>query len=331
MAPELPQIPVVSWRNQVSRHDLSPTPIQKSGSAGHSSVVGDGGYAKQLAHSTATTNQSSQDCDENPAVEDEIQHLGGGVIPKDGLDEPMDRKPMETLPEISLSQGLENRLRTAMKKSAGKEAIETRFVPIDEINTILDHRSVLRELQTLNLGGDHDLSALAHQICSVHEGKSPLDGKETKTTRRRIFATLVLIEAGRAIVEVLREGLYDWDLPLVLDSTDPVHSRLVKRGADGSLHTVSFSKDWTPYRQSAFVSCQWQLSSPVFEMRTQVGAKIIHYRLHPHSILPITEIEGEERQGGFSSVSKIKLHPAHRKSMAKVSKYTNTLARAAEN
>ncbi|KAK6206037.1 hypothetical protein LQW54_007976 [Pestalotiopsis sp. IQ-011] len=302
--------------NEVSRNDLSPTSIHRTGSAAKSSIIGDGGYAKQLAHSTAATHQSSNDREEGLAVDDDIQYVGGGIISRDTPGELAD----EDSPQLRPVEGLEVRLRKAMRDSAGKETMEKRFVPIDDIDKILDHQSVLRELKTLSLGGDQDLRNLAHQICSVHKGKKSLqDDKETQTTRRRIFATLVLMEEAKAILEVVREGLYDWDLPLVPDSTDPVHPRLAKQNNDNSLSPVAFSKDWSAYKHGVFASCQWQLSSPCFEMRTQVDAKINHYRLHSNSILPITEVEGDDRHGGFSSVSKIKMHPAHRNLMAKVS------------
>ncbi|KAI0176645.1 kinase-like domain-containing protein [Pestalotiopsis sp. NC0098] len=326
MEPE-PLDTLLPWdtANEVSRNDLSPTSIHRAGSAAKSSIVGDGGYAKQLAHSTAATHQSSNDREEGLAVEDNIQYIGGGIGSKDANGKPADETPEESGPELRPAEGLEARLRKAMRESTGKETTEKRFVPIDDIDRILDNQSVLRELKTLSLSGNQDLRHLAYQICSVHTGKrSPRDDKETQTTRRRIFATLVLMEEAKAILEVVREGLYDWDLPLVSDSTDPVRPRLAKQNNDKSISPVAFSKDWSAYKHGVFANCQWQLSSPCFEMRTQVDAKINHYRLHPHSILPITEVEGNDRHGGFSSVSKIKMHPAHRNLMAKEASSTNS-------
>lgn len=311
------------WRsqNEFSRADLAPAQITTTPSAGHSSVVGDAGYAKRLAHSTAPTHQLSHNCKEGLAAEDDLQYVGGGVGSKEPNDHSTDEDSSEMETELYALDGLERCLRMAMIESAGKDATERRFVPVNEIDRIISPRSVLRELKTLPLSQDADLSVITHQICSVHEGISPLDGKETKTNRRRIFATLALIQETAAIQEVIREGLYDWDLPLALDPTDPGHYRLARRNPDGSLRRVSFSQKWSPYQHEAFSRCQWQLSSPCFEMRTHVGAKINHYPLNPSSILPIIEIDGEDRQGGFSTVSKIKLHPAHRESMSGVRKH----------
>ncbi|KAF3004728.1 hypothetical protein E8E14_008792 [Neopestalotiopsis sp. 37M] len=310
--------PLVPWHtpNELSSADWAPGMATTPDSADHSSVVGDGGYAKQLAHSTAATHQSSHGTEESLKVEDDLQYMGGGV----GLKQPDDHGPVEDQldaePELRAAESLERCLRVAMIESAAKEATERLFVPVDEIDRIASLKSVLRELKTLGLGQDQDPNDIAHQICSVHDGISPLDGKATKTNRRRILATLALIEETAAIQDVLREGLYDWDLPLALDRTDPGQYRLARRNADGSLSPVAFSQNWSAYQLEAFSRCQWQLSSPCFEMRTHVGAKIKHYRLNAHSILPITEIDGDDRQGGFSTVSKIKLHPAHRKSMS---------------
>ncbi|ETS88089.1 hypothetical protein PFICI_01917 [Pestalotiopsis fici W106-1] len=325
---EAPTPPVIPWhtQNELSRADLAPERTKTANSAAHSSIVGDGGYAKQLAHSTAATHQSSHDYDENLAVEDDLQYIGGGIGSKQASDDALDEDSTAAEPELRAPDGLERCLRMAMVDSAGKEATEKRFVPVDEIDRIVNLKSVLRELKTVNLGRDQDPNDIAHQICSVHEGKSPLDGKETKTNRRRIFATLALIRETAAVQEVLREGLYDWDLPLALDTTDRGHHRLARRNADGSLRLVSFSRSWSPYQHEAFSRCQWQLSSPCFEMRTNVEAKIMHYRLNAHSILPITKIDGEDRHGGFATVSKIKLHPAHRKSISRDQDSTSWLA-----
>lgn len=324
------KITILSWdpSNEVSRNDLSPAPDHAAGSADHSSVVGGGGYAKQRAHSTAGTAQSS-DKPELPA-EDDIQHVFGGISPDHAINNSTNSNSVETELKLSPVERLEYRLRRAMKESVGKETRKRRFVPIDEIDHIVDHEAVLHELEH-SLSTDEDKSDLAHQVCSVHKGKSPLDDKETKTTRRRIFAVLVLIEETKAIKGVVREDLYDWDLPLFLESTDPENPLLTKRNANGDLQPVYFTKNWPLFKYDAFTNCQWQLSSPFFEMRTQIGAKINHYHLHPQSILPIIDIQGEDRQGDFSSISKIKLHPAHRKPMAKVSKCMTTRARAIDN
>lgn len=325
---EEPASPVMAWhaQNELSRSDLAPDRTVTADSAGHSSVVGDGGYAKQLAHSTAATHQSSHDCEESLAVEDDLQHVGSGIGSKQPSDHPTDEDITEVEPDLGTTDTLERCLRMAMIQSARKETTERLFVPVVEIDRIINLKSVLHELKTLGLGQDEDLDDIAHQICSVHEGSSPLDGKETKTNRRRIFATLALIQETAAIQEVLKEGLYDWDLPLALDTTDRGHHRLARRYADGSLRLVSFSQKWSAYQHEAFSRCQWQLSSPCFEMRTRVGTKIKHYPLDPSSILPITEIDGDDRQGGFSTVSKIKLHPAHRKSISGTRCSTSWLA-----
>lgn len=322
------QAPIVPWHpeNELSRADLAPGRTTTAASAAHSSVVGDGGYAKQLAHSTAATHQSPHDSEEGLVVEDDLQHVGGAIGSKQLDNHSMVKDSTEVGSELPVPDTLERCLRVAMVESAGKEAAERLFVPVDEIDRIINFKSVLRELKTLTLGQDRDLNEIANQICSVHEGISPFDGKETKTNRRRIFATLVLIQDTAAILEVLREGLYDWHLPLALDTTDRGYHRLARRNTDGSLSLVSFPQKWSPYQHEAFSRCQWQLSSPCFEMRTHVGAKIKHYPLSAHSILPIIEIDGEDRQGGFSTVSKIKLHSAHRKSMSRV-RNPNAVAR----
>ncbi|KAI0182699.1 kinase-like domain-containing protein, partial [Xylaria flabelliformis] len=203
-----------------------------------------------------------------------------------------------------------------MVHSRGRDSGQKSFVPVDDLDSIINADTILRELERLRIAPDGSMEEYTKQICGIHKGKSPQDGKITITTRRRIFATLVLINQTPAISEIINGNLYDWDLPLALDILRPGFPQLVRKRVGDKPDPVAFSQNWPPYQHEAFFSCQWQLLSPYIEMRAQPSAKINHYPLDPNIILPITTISGPDRRGGFGNVSKIKIHAAHRNTLS---------------
>ncbi|KAI1132461.1 kinase-like domain-containing protein [Nemania abortiva] len=202
------------------------------------------------------------------------------------------------------------RLRCAMVKSNVLNFEEKAFIPGDDLDSILDLNAVVAELEEAGKVPSEKLNYYANQICEVHNGKSPQDGQTTSTTRRRIFATLVLIDQTPAILKVIEEGLYDWDLPLSFDASDRIHPRLLRKGNGGEPDPVAFSQDWIFVHVQNFFDYQWRLLSPYIEMRTRECAEINHYLLDHNIILPFTHLSGSKK------TSKIKIHPAHRNSLS---------------
>ncbi|KAI1179868.1 kinase-like domain-containing protein [Nemania sp. FL0916] len=272
------------WReeNRISRDDIDSGHIIPSLSACHTSVVEDGGDAQQLAQHSSTYS-------ERP----------------DGSQAEIERNLID-------NKSLEGRLRDAMANSIGHDSRQQSFVPVDDLDNIINANTIRSELEKLNIVSIEDLGLLIDQICGIHKGKSPQDGKITITTRRRIFATLILIQHIPAIIDVIEEGLYDWDLPLSLDGSCPSYPRLTRKGTSDKHEDFNFSKTWSCYLHQAFFNCQWQLLSPYIGLRAKSDAKINHYPLGPDIILPIIKISGPERRGGFGNVSKIQIHQAHR-------------------
>ncbi|KAI3324077.1 kinase-like domain-containing protein [Xylariaceae sp. AK1471] len=242
------------------------------------SDIVDGGDAKQLSQSIANV-KSTPDYDQTTVKSD--------FAPK---------------------QTLEASLRSAMTDSVGHGSVQQTFVPVDDLDRIIN-TGARWELERLEI---FPVEYYTRQICEKHEGMSPQQDKVMLTCRRRLFATLILIKKAPDIVNVIKEGIYDWDLPLQLGRSTPESPQLMRKGMGGKLHPVGFSQSWFPFQREAFCWSQRQLLSPYFEMPTEKDAKIKHYPLDPSTIIPITAVGNSHIRGGFSSVSMIKIHPAHR-------------------
>ncbi|KAI0530024.1 kinase-like domain-containing protein [Xylaria digitata] len=285
MEKEAKEVALVPWHatNELTLADIGPrTPLSLS--TYETSLIADGGDAKQLAR-TSTNEESTSSYDQTTTGRESVTE-----------------------------HDLEASLRSAMITSVGHDFRRQGFVPVDDLDRIINTQTHW-ELERLEIAR---VGYYTHQICDIHKGRSPQDGKITLTSRRRLFAILALIKLTPAILDVVKDGIYDWDLPLELDTSHPGFPQLTRKGTGEKPHPVAFSESWPPFQKEAFFRCQWQLSSPYFELRTKVDAKINRYQLDPNVILPITTIGGShtDRYGGSASVSKIKIHPAHRNQLS---------------
>ncbi|KAK5633817.1 hypothetical protein RRF57_009531 [Xylaria bambusicola] len=280
--------PQVPWgeMNEVALADMDPGETSPSLSPCDTSTIADGSDSKQLPQ-TSTNDKNGSDCHQTAI-----------------------------LSSFVTEQDLDKSLRIAMVASAIGHSGQQAFVPSNDLDRVINTTALSWELKRLRIVSNTDPNYYTNQICGIHEGESP-QGKRTKTSRRRIFAILVLIELTSAILDIIREGIYDWDLPMTLNN--PKFPQLFRRRGGEEL-PVTFSKNWPSFKKEAFFRCQWQLSSPYLEMRTNINTSINHYQLDQHIILPITSIGDSDRHGGFGSVRKIEIHPAHRNSLTTGSK-----------
>jgi hypothetical protein len=140
------------------------------------------------------------------------------------------------------------------------------------------------------LGISTDLSAAersnyAHQI---------IDGY------RKLFAILIYIRKGPLIFDFIRDQLSDADLPFKIPD---MNFGQWKRGmVSGAFENWSFQE------MHDFSRVQWYFFAPSFGSATAIR----HYVFDDNTVLPfIQNTEKSAEVGGFSSVYKIMIHPAH--------------------
>lgn len=288
-------------------------PKPQSSAASHS-VVNDYGDAEHLAENrsnvslgvstadlTLHTGAGFTNTSDLPALrESDISNEGEGTpLEGDLKDKSEDRFPEA----VNLGQSI----RASTQRSAnGRE--EREFLPIDALERTITRTRVQQEIRdVVPFEKLEDFTAQIWEVTSAPFSKSP----SKKTTRRKIFAILALMQKTSEIVGFIEEKLYDSDLPFIIsDGSSPGLRQLVCKGNDDELHRIQLFAKWSTFELEYFSNAQRHFLAPYFRLSTKEKPKIKHYVLENQSILPFIENE-EKREGGFSDVWRVKIHPAH--------------------
>jgi hypothetical protein len=121
---------------------------------------------------------------------------------------------------------------------------------------------------------------------------------------RCLYATLAYIKHGADICALLNEGITDDDLPLVRKPNDRNASLYLRGG-----NIVKATKSWKPKHRENFDRVQWWMNAPVFKYGD-------HKSLDEKTVLPFIPLDAndaslEKKQGGYSEVYPVRIHPAH--------------------
>jgi hypothetical protein len=294
----------------------------RSSIASHSSIINDYGDAKHLSENRGpSTARSSNGYPSSTA--DLVAHLGSGFANPDEaprfkesdisvLGETLQLREAagEELQSTKEEENLGESIRAALQCSAIREGKD--FLPINDLARIVTRKRVRQELAKLpQPPPPEELEYLTDQIWNVAPS-SPSRSSRRKTTRRRIFAILALMEKLGHVADFIKEGLYDSDLPFILSSgTRPGLRQLDRRGDDGELHPIQLFTKWVIHEREYFDNFQWELLAPYFSLSTKEEPKILHYNLENRIILPFIEDEEVKHAGGFGDVWRVKIHPAH--------------------
>ncbi|KAL8381820.1 hypothetical protein RB595_005873 [Gaeumannomyces hyphopodioides] len=208
------------------------------------------------------------------------------------------------------------------------------FLPFNKLGELITMETVEKELIFHGIGPAH-ASELSAKIVDISSPVAPQPSIYEKTTRRKLFTILVIMEKVPAILDFIQEGLLDKDLPFVYDpatgklpnrrlrSFSPTLCRKPPGGGDAPLVPVESMRLWKAMEIEYFHSNQWTMLAPFLQLSNQETPKVHHYPLDYHSILPFVAIEGpddashnglkemREFTGGFSEVHKIQIHPHH--------------------
>jgi hypothetical protein len=138
---------------------------------------------------------------------------------------------------------------------------------------------------------------------------------------QRIFAILCLIELPAEIDGFLRKGIHDTDLPFRIEN-NVLHRAPTKSGRLGKGILSLKPEIWRGMYCDFFDKYQGPVSPPTFKLSWEAKKKVPHSTFDDRTILPFLEMEetykdGEpdflanQREGGTSTVRKVKIHPAH--------------------
>lgn len=168
------------------------------------------------------------------------------------------------------------------------------FIPADDLKLLVTPASISMELEERGKSEDVARSTTGNIMDSAP----------------KLFAILVYLRHGELILDFLQEGIDDTHLPFIRSDQTPGAKdyKLCSRCSPGQ--PLNCMERWDREMVDEFGRDQWCMLAPVFEYHDEIE----HYDLHDNCVLPW--VEDEERGdsamvGGYGSVSKIAIHPAH--------------------
>ncbi|KAI2612267.1 kinase-like protein [Hypoxylon fragiforme] len=179
--------------------------------------------------------------------------------------------------ESSIIQLIKGELGQKLVRRAPENRQKYDFFPLNEVLSLLQKPNIVLVLRK-TFPGDDTLIEKIYQERPEH-------------SRRMILAILILINQVESIKLFIDNGIYDGNLPLY--------------EIEGQPHTSPFKK-WVSYE--LFRVYQYKILVPFFNMPPNA---VHFYKIEDSSIrLPFIEWH-EYRNGGYGSVQKAKIHPAH--------------------
>ncbi|KAH6884388.1 hypothetical protein B0T10DRAFT_550846 [Thelonectria olida] len=268
-------------------------------------IIKDGGDPKQL-QDTALPEQQGR------VSLDELLSDAGGGFSRTGSPKDVHQLQVEDEGE----QDLQTRLREAFQESVWSHKD---FLPVDDLNHIITRNSVTRKVQSLNICEDQ--TSLLETVRDIWVA-TLRNATQKITTRRKLFAVLVLMEEVPKILELIREGIYDSHLPFEFVSAKErgvTKNQLHCRNREGKFVRISSFENWSQRSHETFEHYQWYMLAPYFVLSSKEDSKVLWYDLSPKVPLPFIRFqdppkEDEDALGfsGFGEVRQVKIHPAHR-------------------
>jgi len=266
----------VAHLSQTTRRESPSTNITNS-------VIRDGGDAIQIIHTAtssriATLQQPSISSNE----EDQIEEVGDDIND-------------DERPNASLS--LHDELRLARLESKNNDGCH--FIPVNKLDELITQGSIYKELEKRSIGLKEERLKITKRIWEV-------PSLTKVTTRRKIFAVLVLLEKVEAILDFLLEEVYDNMLPFVFAKDHSFSSKITKKPID-LFHDKT---KWKQNEKDLFEKYQWEMMTPYLLLNFGGDKTVPRMAIEDRAVLPFLEIYNAS-EGGFSTVRKVKIHSAH--------------------
>lgn len=166
------------------------------------------------------------------------------------------------------------------------------IVPNSAQESLITINAVAKEIQAGYRLGLEEAVERAEEVCQ---------------SARHLFAILAYMKRGAEICTLLEEGVSDTDLPLMRESDDQ-HRFALKRKSG---KPIKIMEKWCDKDLEKFDRYQYWMTAPIFEDKQ-------HYPLHDNTILPFFPVKPdagteEPKQGGYSEVYRVRVHPSHHK------------------
>lgn len=187
----------------------------------------------------------------------------------------------------------------------------TKFLPVDKLYEIVCPDAVRRELQSRLHLPEPGLSRVVSEVCGGETDGAGQRHPQDRKCRRRLFAILTLIDQVHQILPIIWENLWDSALPFTTSASQST--------SQGTVTSIIKTRDndevrclqvWTDFAREAFDVYQWTVLSPSFHFPGTYEGEAPHYDLPDRAVVPFISTFSTS-QGGFSTVYKTVIHPAH--------------------
>ncbi|KAI1214232.1 uncharacterized protein F4807DRAFT_118455 [Annulohypoxylon truncatum] len=275
--------------------------LAKIPEAEHSNICHDRGDSAHLENSLGPYPPDINDYP-TQSTDELLAKIGTGIDSQD---------PYHEFSDIPCVKGqdktLEEQLRNATRRYPRNNG--QKFIPVGDFDKIITRENVRREVQSW-LPKDRSLEVWVEAIWDKFDyDEHAARRRKAFTSRRKIFAILVLFKAQTKIALFIREELYDKDLPFVQNEENKwVHYSLKSQNEQ---RLVECLNQLEVHDADSFDNYQWLMLSPIFNMAED---KVIHYDLHARITLPYLEHELAHDPGLIGvkgDVSRIRIHESH--------------------
>ncbi|KAK0724957.1 kinase-like domain-containing protein [Lasiosphaeris hirsuta] len=270
-------------------------------------VVNDGPDPTRVSSTSHNRRGSNAESDRSRITQ--VSDRGEALFSEIHSTEPAEPDAAKTETTVIDSWTLEEQLLAVRCRSSNPPKGQV-FFPRGTLERIITKKAVIDTIKTENRHlSDEEVERYAAQVCRV---RLP-NGKES--SYRKIFAILIMLRRGRDIILFVDDNLCDADLPLeaVTVHANPnanmgfkfVNMRR-RKSRDTPLRCL---QKWGYIDHERFGELQWGTIAPFFGKGDRRHARF--YQLSENDILPWIEEQSLVHQGGFSFISRVKIHPSH--------------------
>lgn len=177
-----------------------------------------------------------------------------------------------------ISDTVETQLRSKLLPSNNDHNLPSWFLPLSDLESTMSEEVVNAVVVEALQNDENEATEIRKKMCKM----------QFEPSRIKILATLILIRKAKYIRHFLDHGICDDKLPLLPD------------------HPVF--RDWKASYVDSFYDRQFVVFVPVFDFRT-----LKHCEFHAKAHMPYLERLKWEAGGAHGTISKIRIHPDHRR------------------
>ena len=226
------------------------------------------------------------------------------------------------LPVVTISKAPSSDLDGLVAAIDGERDSVNAFIPLDAQVRFLTRSAIQNKLKATaekhrHLEIELHLDVWTSKIWDPAQ-YSLADGTSRRTSRRLLFAALVLADLPERIFGFIQEDLFDKDLPFDCNSRKQFAATEESEIAASPSTPVRDFRNWSRSELWRFGQSQWYFLAPYFNM---ADGKVGFYDLQDQTPLPFltsTSMKKEMVAGGFSEVHKVQIHPSHHNYESKI-------------